>query len=129
VFAQESPNVANSIFDRNREDYRLGRIDGKTAASQSYSANKWVAAGWGSGFLLSVVGIGIVAGISQGGKVYPEEDLMISLNKYSVAYQDGYLRGYSSKAKKKRLSRTVVGGVFGIAFAVALYGAFVENDQ
>lgn len=129
VFAQDTQKTEANIISRNRDDYRLGRIEGKIEASRSYGADSWVAAGWGSGFILNVVGIGIIAGVSQHGRVYPEEELMLSLNNRSVAYQDGYLRGFSEKAKKKRLFKTIVGGFFGIAFSVALYSAIVENGH
>jgi len=115
-------SVETKIEDRK---YLAGTYDegyylGKQSASEHYSSGGWVAAGLGSGFLLGLIGAGIIVGVSQSGKVEPPASVQINILDKADEFKWGFHEGYTKQAKKKRLSGSIIGGLLGTAIVVAL---------
>ena len=97
-----------------------GKIDGMLAAEENYSGDRWMESGLASGFLLGLIGTGIVAGVSQAGTVDPPSEILLILQEKSDSYVSAYLLSYSKKAKKKRLKKSITGGLIGTVVIVAV---------
>jgi len=99
-------------------EYESGYLDGEASASENYSGGGWFAAGLGGGFLLGLLGGGIIVGISQSGTVEPPTMHKMGVLDKSSKYKMGFYDGYSKKAKKKRLTYSITGGLLGTAVIV-----------
>ena len=97
------------------------KIDGMLAAEEYYSADSWMELGFASGLLLGLIGAGIITGVSQLGTVDPSPEYLLSLQDKSSIYKISFLIGYSGKAKRKRLSKSLIGGIIGTATFVFIY--------
>jgi hypothetical protein len=129
VFAQDTLKTETRPSSDKLEDYLKGKIAGKEDSDQYYKASGWTGAGIAGGFLLGIIGAGLMVGISQIGSVKPDEEAQLYMNARSDDYKKGYFEGYSSKGRRKKLNKTLVGGAIGTAFAVALYVAVASGGN
>jgi hypothetical protein len=113
LFAQELPREKGN-------EYEKGYLEGKASASENYSGGGWFAFGLGGGLVLGLIGMGIVAGISQSGTVEPPMIHRISVSGKSDEFKMGFYDGYSKKAKSKRLSNSLIGGAIGTVVIVVI---------
>jgi hypothetical protein len=103
-----------------KTEYQKGVSEGELAAKNDYSPTVWVAAGFGGGLGLGLIGSGIVAGISQVGTVEPTNSRIQFLSLKTLDFRKGYFDGYSKKAKRKKLIGSIVGGLVGTATIVII---------
>ena len=115
--------IPDQLFgqDKNIElNFTKGNKDGIISASQNYSAGGWFAKGAALGFVLPIIGIGISAGASQSGDVFPPDAVTMLIKRESLEYQSGFYLGYSKKAKSKKLLYSFVGSFVGTGFTILL---------
>lgn len=98
--------------------YTEGYAGGESYARDAYSAGGWAGAGLAGGFLLGLIGAGIMTGVSQMGSPKPSMTKMLEISEMPEPYKIGFMDGYSKKVKKKRLFPVIAGGVVGTAIAV-----------
>ena len=100
------------------ETLMMGRAEGELSAEQNYSAGAWFAGGLASGFLLGLIGTGIIYASSKSGTITPPMSLLLMIDEKPQPYKTGYLLGYSDKERKKRSSQELTGGLIGTAAIV-----------
>ena len=105
---------ANKL-EQHGSEYSQCYYDGMMSAETYYSGSGWFAGGMLGGLTLGLIGTGIAAAMSRGDVMPPEA--------FSIDDADcrmAFIQGYSAKAKGKKTTNAVLGGLVGTALLVGL---------
>ena len=116
VLAAE-PAVAG---DSTHVTYTQGREDGRQSATENYHSSKWLWYGTGSGFLLGLIGSGVICAVSQMGSPQPPTQEVLHIADGTDAYQVAFGDAYAKRAKKKAFGMALIGSLVGTTVAVAV---------
>ena len=113
VSAQGAPKLSYK-----EKVYYQGVIAGTLSAKDKYHPNWWFALGMigGTGQL---VGTTAVCGVSQIYKVSPPEEELNRIVNRSPEFKEGFIVGYSTKAKNKKMWYAAGGGIIGTILIIA----------
>jgi hypothetical protein len=111
---------APAVTDSTHITAQQGFADGDAAAGDHYGSGKWLGYGLCGGFLLGLIGAGVIVGISQSGRPEPPPKDAQHIANGTAKYQLGFGDAYAKRAKKKSLGMAIVGGLVGTAVAIAV---------
>jgi hypothetical protein len=116
---------AQSDEKRNAEhvSFAQGIQEGKQKASEIYSPVGWSVGGFASGFAFNVFGTGAAVALSRLAKEQPPKSELLQLEHFTRDYRDGFLFGYSQRAKAKATGSALLWGLVGSATIFALFAA------
>ena len=117
VFAVSAPSMAAP----ESMSYHDGEIDGRDDADRQHSSLAWGAGGLAGGFLLGLIGGGIVVGGSRLYEPSVPSQKIYEIEEFSSEYRSGYRDGYASTAKNINTRSAAIGAGVGTAAFLVIF--------